>query len=337
MSILFSPITVKNKIFRNRVVFPPMVRLAPSMSRQVSETEGEITAAVLEHYGSRARAGTGLIIVEATAVDAAGRVWKHGLSGYADEFLPGLKRLADCIHAEGALAGIQIVHGGPESSPRITGHPAVAPSAVASSDGGAAPRALTVDEIKAIQQRFADAAERAAQAGFDVVELHGAHGYLLDSFLSTRLNQRTDEYGGEIENRSRMLVETCEIVKARLNGRALLDCRISVFNKREEGFARRDLEYLVRHLEAAGIDLLHLSTDGAFKGYFDSDKTIQEWAREYVTLPIIVAGGLGNPYDAERALGQHNMDFAAVGTAMLKDPEWTRHAREILDGAGASQ
>jgi 2,4-dienoyl-CoA reductase-like NADH-dependent reductase (Old Yellow Enzyme family) len=337
MSILFSPITIKTSRFRNRVVFPPMVRLAPSMSRHVAETEGEITEGVLEHYRSRARAGTALIIVEATAVDAAGRVWKHGLSGYSDEFLPGLRRLADCIHAEGALAGIQIVHGGPQSSPRITGLPTVAPSAVVSPDSGAAPHALTVDEIKAIQQRFADAAERAIQAGFDVVELHGAHGYLLDSFLSTRLNQRTDEYGGEIDRRCRMLVETCEIVKVRMNGRALLDCRISVFNKRDEGFSRHDLEYLVRHLEAAGVDMLHLSTDGAFKGYFDSDKSIQEWARQSTTLPIIVAGGLGNPNDAELALSARNMDFAAVGTAMLKDPLWTQHAREILDGAGDTQ
>ena len=99
MSILFSPITIKDKHFRNRVVFPPMVRLAPSMSPQVVETEGEITDLVLEHYRTRARAGTGLIIVEATAVDAAGRVWKHGLSGYSDDYIPGLKRLADCIHA----------------------------------------------------------------------------------------------------------------------------------------------------------------------------------------------------------------------------------------------
>jgi 2,4-dienoyl-CoA reductase-like NADH-dependent reductase (Old Yellow Enzyme family) len=332
MSILFSPITIKNKVFRNRVVMPPMVRLAPLMSREVTETNGEITDAVLAHYRARACAGTGLIIVEATAVDPNGRAWAHGLKGYADESLPGFKRLADCIHAEGALASIQLVHGGPQSAPEVTGVPAAAPSAVPASEGKGELHALSVDEIKAIEQRFADAAERMAEAGFDAVEIHGAHGYLLDSFLSKRANQRTDAYGGGIENRGRMLLETCQLVKERLNGRALLDCRISVFNKREEGFPRQDFEYLVRHLEAAGLDMLHLSTDGAFKGYFDTDTTIQAWARQYSKLPFIVAGKLGDPRDAECALGRHDMEFAAIGSAMLKDPEWARHARGILDG-----
>jgi 2,4-dienoyl-CoA reductase-like NADH-dependent reductase (Old Yellow Enzyme family) len=331
MSILFSPITVKNKVFRNRVVMPPMVRFTPLMSPEVTNTNGEITDAVLEHYRTRARAGTGLIIVEATAVDADGRPWQQGLRGYTDDSLPGFKRLAEYIHAEGALAGIQIVHGGPQSSPQVTGVPASGPSVVPGTEGEGAQHALSITEIKAIEQRFADAAERMVNAGFDVIEIHGAHGYLLDSFLSVRSNLRSDAYGGNIENRSRMLLETCELVKERLQGRALLECRISVFNKREEGFSQSDFQYLVRHLDAAGVDIVHLSTDGAFKGYFGAEKTLQAWARDVSSVPFIVAGKLGDPCEAERALEQHNVEFTAVGSAMLKDAAWTQHARQILE------
>jgi 2,4-dienoyl-CoA reductase-like NADH-dependent reductase (Old Yellow Enzyme family) len=127
-----------------------------------------------------------------------------------------------------------------------------------------------------------------------------------------------------------MLLETCRCVKLRIGGRALLDCRISIFNKREESFSAADLRDLVRGLENAGLDLLHVSTDGAFKGYFGTTRTIGHWVKEITHLPVIVAGGLGDPADAERAVAEGHADFAAVGTAMLDDPDWTRHAAQKL-------
>ncbi|MCL5997639.1 MAG: NADH:flavin oxidoreductase [Chloroflexi bacterium] len=332
MSILFSPITIEGLVFRNRVVMPPMVRLTPLMPPEVVETGGQVTDTVLDHYLLRARAGTGLIVVEATAVDPAGRVWKHGLNAYADEHVAALTRLVEGIHTQGAVASIQLVHGGPQSSAHITGLETVGPSTVPSSERGTIPRQISVEEIAAVQQRFAQAAARAVAAGFDMVEIHGAHGYLLDSFLSRRTNQRTDEYGGDMAGRMRMLVETCRAVKTHIGTRALLCCRISVFNKLEEGFSSDDFTQLVTGLVGSGIDILHISTDGALKGYFGTDKTIQAWARETTSLPIIVAGGLGNPRDAERVLAQGHADLVAIGTAMLKDPAWTQHAREMLVG-----
>jgi NADPH2 dehydrogenase len=330
MSVLFSTITVKHLTFKNRVVMPPMVSVGLPELADCAAVDGVVSEAGLEHYARRARAGTGLIIVEATAVDEGGRCWKGGLCAYSDKHLPGLRRLAERIHAGGAAAGIQLVHGGPQGSPELAPDGLVGPSEVQPTESHPGVRALTVEEIHRIEQFFEEAAARAVEAGFDVVEVHGAHGFLLDSFVLAQRNRRTDEYGSSLGGRMRMLLETCRRVKQRISVRALLDCRISIFNKREEGFSAGDLKQLVGGLEDAGIDLLHISTDGAFKGYFGSERTIGQWAKKMTDLPIIVAGGLGDPADAERAVAEGHADFAAVGTAMLKDPDWTRRAAEKL-------
>ena len=169
------------------------------------------------------------------------------------------------------------------------------------------------------------------QAGFDAVELHGAHGYLLDSFLLKSRNQRADDYGGSLAGRMRMLIETCQLVRQRIGSSALLGSRISVFNKLAEGFGAGDLEELVRGLEQAGLDLLHISTDGAFKGQFGSEKTMGQWAKQFTALPLVVAGGLGDPRDADRLIAEGHADFAGVGIGMLRDPDWAQSALKSLE------
>jgi NADPH2 dehydrogenase len=323
MSALFSPIEIKGIQFGNRVAMPPMVTL-------VADADGCVTEKGLEHYAARAAAGTGLIIVEATAVDRKGQVWEGGLGAHDDSQVPGLARLADRIHQHGAVAGIQLVHGGPQASPALCDGDRVGPSAVQPPDEGQMPRELKVREIEEAQDRFADAAARALSAGFELVELHGAHDSLLDSFLSAKHNWRRDVYGGSITRRARMLAETCERTRAQMGKKGLLCCRISLFNKPEGEFTRERLSKVVGMLVEAGIDVLHVSTDGAFKGYFGSDKTLGALAKELCELPIIVAGGLGDPQDAERAVAEGHTDFAAIGNAMFEDPQWTQKAREAL-------
>jgi len=321
MSALFTPIKVRDITFRNRVVMPPMVM-------NFGDEHGRVTEKVLEHYSARADAGAGLVIVEATAVDPNGRCWSNGLCVYSDDYLEGLARLAARIHAGGAVAGIQLVHGGPQCSAEMCGE-TVGPSAVSHREGVQPPRELTAEEITAIEDRFAGAAARVVAAGFDLVEIHGAHGFLLDSFLSKHHNTRTDEYGGSPAGRMRMLVETCRLARERI-GNALLDCRISIFNKLAEGFTPEELKELVTGLQATGLDLLHVSTDGAFKGYFDTNTPIAQWVKQYTSLPIITAGGLGEPLLADRIIAEGIADFAAVGHGMLDDAEWTKHAEEAL-------
>ncbi|MHB0936838.1 MAG: oxidoreductase [Armatimonadota bacterium] len=321
MSALFTPIKIRDVVFRNRVVMPPMVM-------NFCDEHGRVTEQVLEHYGARADAGTGLVIVEAAAVDPNGRCWSNGLCAFNDDCLEGLVRLAARIHAGGAVAGIQLVHGGPQCSAEICGE-TVGPSAVSHREGAPPPRELTVEEITAIEDRFAGAAARAVAAGFNLVEIHGAHGFLLDSFLSRQRNTRTDDYGDSLAGRMRMLLETCRLTRERV-GNALLDCRISIFNKLSEGFTSEELQELVTGLHDAGLDLLHVSTDGAFKGYFNTNIPIAQWVKKSTTLPIITAGGLGDPRLADRIIADGIADFAAVGHGMLDDAEWTKHAAEML-------
>jgi 2,4-dienoyl-CoA reductase-like NADH-dependent reductase (Old Yellow Enzyme family) len=346
MPTLFSPLTIRHLTLRNRVAMPPMVcAVVPALGMRAND-DGTVTEGLLAHYARRAKAGTGLIIVEAAAVDPAGRCWLGGIGAYDDAHAPGLAALAKAIRDAGAVAAIQLVHGGPQGSSELNGGVNVGPSPL-ELPGRAGPcRALTLDEIAAVQDRFAAAAHRCAQAGFQVIELHAAHGFLLDSFLMKTRNLRTDEYGGSRANRMRMLLETCDRVKARLGGRALLDCRISVFNKREEGDPVERLEALVRALAAAGVDVLHLSTDGALNparhvepemgrtagAVTETFPTLGQIIKAAVDLPLIVAGGLGDPDDANRAIRDGHADLAAVGRAMLDDPEWTEHAYQALVG-----
>ena len=324
VSALFSPITVKGVDFRNRVVMPPMVTL-------VADEQGCVTDEQIEHYARRARAGTGLIIVEATCVQKKGRIWERGLGAWSDDHIPGLTRLAKAIKEEGAVASIQLVHGGPQTSVELCGD-RPGPSEVDPPRGGPRSRALRVAEMLAIQDSFAAAAVRCAAAGFEMVEIHGAHDFLLDSFLSAATNRRTDEYGGSFEKRMRMMVETCTRASRAIHDKALLCCRFSLFNKEPGEVSPYDLGALVGALEGAGVGLLHASTDGALKGCFGSAKTIGQWIKHTAQVPIVVAGGLGNPADAERAVAGGHTDFAAVGQAMMDDPEWTQHAKAALGG-----
>jgi 2,4-dienoyl-CoA reductase-like NADH-dependent reductase (Old Yellow Enzyme family) len=332
MSVLFEPLEIGALTLRNRVVMPPMVRGRQWMAEDVVETKGAITEAVLEHYRARARGGAGLVIVEATAVDRRGRAWVNGLNLFDDDHVDGMRRLASAIREAGAAAAVQLVHAGPKGTAHFTGELPAGPSERAASGDVEGVRRLAVDEIEAIEGRFADAAERATDAGFDAVEVHGAHGFLLDSFLSETQNRRQDAYGGGLGGRLRFLRETCQKVRNRVGSRGLVTCRISLFNKRSEGWERSDLAELIGGLAGTGLDAVHVSTDGAFRPFADSERSIGQCVRAICDLPVIVAGGLTDPLEAERLIAEGHADLAAVGRAMLKDADWARHAREALEG-----
>ena len=330
MSALFTPLTVKHLTLPNRVVMPPMVCVGLPELAELGDCEGRVSAPWVQHYARRAQAGTALIIVEATAVDEGGRCWPTGLGAWSDDHLPGLRRLAQALHQGGALAALQLVHGGQQSDPHLSPQGLVGPSDLPATEDRPPVRSLTVEEIKAIEQRFVEAAWRAVEAGFDGVELHGAHGFLLDSFLSPERNHRTDQYGGEVKNRARVLGETLQQVRSQLPPDALVWPRLSVFNHLGEGFTADDLREVVMAVEGAGAELIHLSTDGALQPCFGEARTLGQWVRGFTALPLIIAGGLGDPHAAERLIAEGHGDLAAVGSAMFQDPDWTAHAREML-------
>ena len=330
MSALFMPLTVKHLTLPNRVVMPPMVCVVLPELAEFGDSGGRVTEPLVQHYARRAQAGTALVIVEATMVDEGGRCWPTGLGAWSDDHLPGLRRLAQALHDAGAAAALQLVHGGQQSNPDLSPQGLVGPSDLPATADRPPVRGLTVDEIKTLQQRFVEASLRAVEAGFNGVELHGAHGFLLDSFLSPERNHRTDQYGGDAASRARMLAETLYQVHAELAPQALVWPRLSVFNHLGEGFTAEDLSEIVVELESAGAELIHLSTDGALKPCFGEARTLGQWVRGFTELPLIVAGGLGDPHEAERLIAEGHGDLAAVGSPMLRDPDWTAHAREVL-------
>lgn len=222
---LFEPFAIGTMSLKNRLVMPPMVT-------NLGTKDGYVTDRTKDYYEARAKGGIGLIIVEATCIDApVGRLSHRQLAIDDDKYVPELRELARAIKKHGARAAIQIHHAGRNTTSTVTGHQLVAPSPIPI-PGGEIPRELTLDEIKDMVRRFAEAAGRAKKAGFDGVEIHAAHGYLLCQFLSSASNKRQDKYGGELGNKARILLETIAAVKEVTGDSYPVWCRI---NGREYG------------------------------------------------------------------------------------------------------
>ncbi len=208
MPSLFAPIKIKGLSLKNRLVMPPM---ATSMATE----DGEVTDRHIRHYTTRAKGGVGLIIVEHTYVSKDGKLSQGQMGLYDDKLIPSLKRLVEAIHAEGTRVVIQLHHGGAQVPRDITGMQPAGPWNVMPPNGSEVPRPLTIPEIKAIIVRFGEATYRAVEAGFDSIELHGAHGYLLCQFLSPYTNRRNDAYGGDLAGRLLSPLEVIKEVKTR--------------------------------------------------------------------------------------------------------------------------
>ncbi|HSR11573.1 MAG TPA: NADH:flavin oxidoreductase, partial [Thermodesulfobacteriota bacterium] len=203
---LLSPGTIGSMKIRNRIVMPPMVR-------NFATTDGVITPTLIDHYAARAKGGAGLIIVEASYVQASGRVWHQGIGIDDDRHIPGLGALTHAVKQWGSKIEIQLVHGGRQSTSAVSKLPVVAPSAVPCPVTGSFPRELTTQEVADLVEAFAQAARRAKIAGFDGVELHGAHGYIMSQFFSRHVNRRGDKYGGDIKGRATIAVEAIQRIR----------------------------------------------------------------------------------------------------------------------------
>jgi len=266
MSILLSPLTIKDVVLRNRIVVPPMC--------QYSAVDGFANNWHLVHYGSRATGGAGLIIQEATAVSPEGRISPDDLGLWKNEQVEKLKEITTFIHGQGAVAGIQLAHagrkagwgspwkGGKQLKLEEGGWKTVAPSAVAYYPEDGAPEALDLAGIQKVTSDFGSAAARALQAGFRVLEIHAAHGYLVHQFFSPLTNHRNDQYGGSFENRIRLLLEIIEVVKNVWPENLPLFVRISVTDWADGGWNPEEAVKLVVILKELGVDLIDCSSGG---------------------------------------------------------------------------
>lgn len=318
--LLCQPFKIGNMALKNRMVMPPMmVRYA--------NADGTISKRTLNHYESRAKGGIGLIIVEATYVYEKAPISRNepGLSD--DKFIPGMKELTNTVHRWGTKIAVQLVHGGRTTPASLSGVQPVAPSAI-QAPGRDLPREMTVADIKGVIKYYADAAVRAKKAGFDGIEIHGAHGFLIDQFLSPASNHRIDEYGGSVENRARLLVEVTEAVKEAVGGDYPVWCRINgkEFGL-EDGETLDDARKVAQMAEAAGADAVHVSASGpanpvnmttTFVPAVIAD--LAAAIKEVVHVPVIAVGKM-TPEVGEKLLKEGKADLIAFGRALLSDPD----------------
>lgn len=342
MSALFSPFSLKDVSLRNRIAVPPMC--------QYSATDGMSNDWHWVHYGSLARGGAGLVIVEATAVAPEGRITPACLGIWEDRQIEGLARIASAIKAGGAVPGIQIAHAGRKASanrpwegddhlaaddPR--GWPTIAPSAVAfGANLPRVPAAMTLADIARVRHDFAEAARRVREAGFEWLELHFAHGYLAQSFFSSHANQRTDAYGGDLPGRSRFLLETLADVRNIWPENLPLTVRFGVieYDGRDEQTLSESIE-LTRQFRQGGLDLLNVSV-----GFSTPSAKIPwgpaflapvaERVRREAGVPVASSWGIDNPLTANQVIENQQMDLVMIGRVHLANPHWPYHAAQQL-------
>jgi 2,4-dienoyl-CoA reductase-like NADH-dependent reductase (Old Yellow Enzyme family)/thioredoxin reductase len=322
----FSPGRIGLLKTKNRLVLAPMVR-------NYADENGRVTPRYLAHIDRIARGGVGTLIVEASFVRPDGRAFRRQLGIHDDASVAGLRWLVDAGHRHGALMGIQLFHAGRQTQPKISGAPAVAPSALPDPVVNEMPRELTAAEIAELVNGFAAGARRAKDAGFDFVELHGAHGYLIAQFLSPFSNQRVDEYGGTPEKRRRFLEEIYVAVKAATGGGFPVTVRLSAEENLPGGLTIDETIATARRLEQLGVAALHVSTgNGAtytqgtmIPPMATVDGVLLPLARKLkaaVRVPVIAVGKLRTPEMVEQTLANGTADFVALGRSLLADPDW---------------
>jgi 2,4-dienoyl-CoA reductase-like NADH-dependent reductase (Old Yellow Enzyme family) len=336
MSILLSPARIGDVEIPNRIVLPPM-------TTRTADAEGFATEDTFAYYAARVTGGVGLITVEMASPEKAGRHRHRELGIYDDRFLPGLAKLVDAIHRGGAKASIQLGHGGGHTRKDICGEVPIAPSAIAHpvfevTFETIVPEAMTKARIERTKTAFVEAAQRAQRAGFDCVEIHAAHGYLISQFHNAFENRRDDEYGGSLANRARFGLEILRAVKAAVAGMPVI-YRISVEDFFPEGLHYAEGRQAAIWAAEAGADALHV-TAGHYRSLPSAammippmrlpEATFLDYAadiRAWVKIPVIAVGRLGDPATAAEAVERGKADFIALGRTLIADPAWVHKLR----------
>ncbi len=318
---LFSPLKVGGQELPNRVIMP-------SMGSNLADPKGQVTQGMLDYYAARAAGRPGLMVVEAACVHPSGRVIERHFMCHDSSTLEGMQRLVEVIKPQGVVTILQLIHGGRNSHPRLVGE-LLAPSALRGPTSKSTPRAMTRLEIEAMVECFARAAQRAMQAGFDGVEIHAAHEYLVHQFLTPYCNQRQDAYGGDLEGRARFALEVAAAVRREMGPHKILAFRLSGNDHVRHGMDPAQAAEMAKLLEKAGVDLISV-TGGVYETphmvvpplptppgtHLDAAEVV----RQAVKVPVAGVGRINTAAQAEKAL--ERVDLVACGRAFLADPLW---------------
>jgi len=348
--MLFDAIRIRDVQLRNRVVVSPMC--------QYSAQDGHVTDWHLVHLGKFAQGGAGAVFVEATAVEARGRI-THGDTGiWSDSQIPGLERIARFVKSQGAIPAIQLAHAGRKASMARPWHGngpltqadhdrgekewgIVAPCDLPIGEEWLKPRPLSKHDLEALKGSYRDAVRRADRAGFEILELHCAHGYLLHTFLSPLSNKRSDEYGGSLANRMRFPIEVAREVRSVWPAGKPLFMRVSSIDDAEGGWSIEDTVLLSRELKSAGVDVVDCSSGGILGSATAATRTLlarvpgfqipfADRIRNEVGIKTMAVGLILTPQQAEEALQAGRADLIAIGREALYDPNWPLHAALAL-------
>lgn len=313
----------------NRLVMPPMATAKAG-------SDGKVSQELLDYYGEKTAGGyISLVIIEHSFVKAEGKASAKQLSVATDDSLAGLQRLAEVIHQNGSKTVLQINHAGSGTTQAIIGTTPVAPSAVLNPRLGELPRELSHREIGELIEAFANAARRSKQAGFDGVEIHSAHGYLLNQFFSPLTNKRTDEYGGDVYKRIKLHLQIIKAVRKEVGEDYPILLRLGADDFVAGGTTIEDSKIAAQEFVKAGVSILDIS--GGFSGYSVPGLTEQgyfapltEAIKEVVSIPVLLTGGITEIQAAEKLLAEGKADLIGVGRAILNDSNWARKAMESL-------
>lgn len=328
---LFSPVTINGMMLKNRVVMPPM-------GTGYGGTDGAVTDRLVAYLARRAQGGTGLIITEICAVDPRGRGLPTQIGIWKDDFIAGLSRIPRELHRYGAKVALQLHHAGRETFESVIGMKPEAPSAIPSAILGQPCEAMSLERITQMIECFAQAARRAREAGFDAVELHGAHGYLLNQFLSPFSNQRDDAYGGNEENRKRFILETIRAVRKSVGRNYPMWIRISADEMIRGGYDLSFMQRFAPQMVEAGVDAIHCSvgvysTPGNLSvASMDTEPGFNLFRaraiKDVVKVPVIGVGRIRDPRLADEAIARLDADLISFGRQHLTDPDFVNKARE---------
>lgn len=327
---IFSPLRIGAVKVKNRLIMAPM-------GSNYADEHGQVTEQLIHYYKTRAAGGVGLITVEGAYPEIRGRVLARQLGLHTDGMIDGLSRLTKHIHQEGAKAAIQILHAGRQTREVVCGQQPIAPSGIPCPVCRETPHELTHSEIEGIIESHAHAALRAQAAGFDAVELHCAHGYLLNQFLSPYANHRTDAYGGSTENRARTVVGIIRQIRNIIDPQMVLGCRMSADEFVPHGLELTESIRIAKILEAAGLDYLSVS-GGVYESiqrvippiYIPPGSLVHlaRGIKKAVGIPVATVGGFTDPEMIEQVLRNEKADLVILGRALLADPDFAAKARQ---------